>query len=101
EAAGFSARAHRVWLQMELAQPLLLAAMVLVAAGFTMRHVRFGSTGMMVLLALLAGFAIFFLRNFTQVLGENGQIPVLLAAWIAPVTAALMALGLLLHLEDG
>jgi lipopolysaccharide export system permease protein len=101
EAAGFSARAHRVWLQMELAQPLLLAAMVLVAAGFTMRHVRFGSTGVLVLLALLAGFAIFFLRNFTQVLGENGQIPVLLAAWIAPLAAVLMALGLLLHLEDG
>lgn len=101
EAAGFSARAHRVWLQMELAQPLLLAAMVLVAAGFTMRHVRFGSTGVMVLLALLAGFAIFFLRNFTQVLGENGQIPVLIAAWTAPLAAVLMALGLVLHLEDG
>ncbi len=101
ERAGFSARAHRVWLQMELAQPLLLAAMVLVAAGFTMRHVRFGSTGVMVLLALLAGFTIFFLRNFTQVLGENGQIPVILAAWTAPLAAFLMSMGLLLHLEDG
>jgi lipopolysaccharide export system permease protein len=101
ETAGISARAHRVWFQMELAQPLLLAAMVMVAAGFTMRHVRFGSTGVMVLLAILAGFAIFFLRNFAQVLGENGQIPVILAGWTAPLAAALMALGLLLHLEDG
>ncbi|KKK61485.1 hypothetical protein LCGC14_3013870, partial [marine sediment metagenome] len=42
ERAGFSARKHRVWLHMELAQPLLLAAMVLVGAGFTMRHTRFG-----------------------------------------------------------
>ena len=55
----------------------------------------------MVLLALLAGFGAFFLRNFTQVLGENGQIPVLLAAWTPPVVAALLALGLLLHLEEG
>jgi lipopolysaccharide export system permease protein len=101
ERAGFSARAHQVWLQMELAQPMLLAAMVLVAAGFTMRHVRFGSTGVMVLMALLCGFAIFFLRNFAQVLGVNGQIPVLLAAWTPPVAAVFMALGLLLHLEDG
>ena len=101
DRAGFSSRAHRVWLQIELAQPLLLAAMVLVAAGFTMRHVRFGSTGLLVLIALLSGFAIFFLRNFTQVLGENGQIPVILAAWTAPIAAVLMALGLLLHLEDG
>lgn len=101
EAAGFSARAHRVWFQMELALPLLLSAMVLIAAGFTMRHARFGGTGTMVLFALLGGFAIFFLRNFAQVLGENGQIPVALAAWSPPVAAALLALGLLLHLEDG
>lgn len=101
ERAGFSARNHQVWFQMELAQPLLLAAMVLVAAGFTMRHARFGKTGSLVLLAVLSGFAIFFLRNFAQVLGENGQIPVLLAAWAPPLAASMMALGLLLHLEDG
>lgn len=101
ERAGFSARSHRVWLQMELAQPLLLAAMVLLAAGFTMRHARFGKTGTMVLLALLGGFAIFFLRNFAQVLGDNGQIPVAMAAWVPPGAAVMAAIGLLLHLEDG
>lgn len=101
ERAGFSARAYRVWMQMELALPLLLAAMVMVAAGFTMRHARFGKTGQMVLYALLGGFFIFFLRNFAQVLGENGQIPIVVAAWSPPVAAALLALSLLLHLEDG
>ncbi len=101
ERAGFSARNYQVWMQMELALPVLLAAMVLIAAGFTMRHARFGKTGQMVLLALLGGFLIFFLRNFAQVLGQNGQIPVLLAAWSPPIAAAFLALGLLLHLEDG
>ncbi|HMO08289.1 MAG TPA: LPS export ABC transporter permease LptG [Paracoccaceae bacterium] len=101
EAAGFTARAHRVWFQMELALPLLLTGMVLVAAGFTMRHARFGRTGTYVLMAILAGFALFFLRNFAQVLGENGQIPVAMAAWTPPVAAILGALGLLLHVEDG
>lgn len=101
ERAGFSARQHRVWFQMELALPLLLASMVLVGAGFTMRHARFGKTGTLVLLAVLSGFALFFLRNFAQILGENGQIPVLMAAWSPPVAAVLMSLGLLLHLEDG
>ena len=81
--------------------PLLLAAMVLVAAGFTMRHARFGKTGTMVLYAMLSGFAVFFLRNFAQALGDSGQIPVLLAAWSPPLAAALLALGLVLHLEDG
>ncbi|WP_054009105.1 LPS export ABC transporter permease LptG [Cypionkella psychrotolerans] len=101
ERAGFSARSYQVWMQMELALPVLLAAMVLIAAGFTMRHARFGKTGQMVLLALLGGFLIFFLRNFAQVLGQNGQIPILLAAWSPPIAAAFLALGLLLHLEDG
>jgi lipopolysaccharide export system permease protein len=101
DRAGFSARQHRVWMQMELSLPLMMVAMVLIAAGFTMRHARFGRTGTMVLAALLGGFGIFFLRNFAQVLGENGQIPVALAAWSPPVAAVLMSLGLLLHLEDG
>lgn len=101
EQSGFSARAYRVWFQMELALPLTLAVMVLIAAGFTMRHARAGKTGQMVLFALLAAFAIFFLRNFAQVLGQNGQIPAFLAAWGAPIAAALLAISLLLHLEDG
>ena len=74
---------------------------VLVAAGFTMRHVRFGGTGRMVLFALLAGFGFYFLRNFAQALGDSGQIPILLAAWSPPVAAVMLSLGLLLHLEEG
>lgn len=101
ERAGFSAQAYKLWYQMELALPLLMAAMVLVAAGFTMRHVRFGGTGRMVLFALLAGFGFYFLRNFAQALGDSGQIPVLLAAWSPPIAAVMLSLGLLLHLEDG
>lgn len=101
EQAGFSARSHRVWFQMELALPMLFASMVLIAAAFTMRHSRLGKTGSMVLLALLGGFVAFFLRNFGQVLGENGQIPIELAAWTPPLGAGLFALGLLLHREDG
>lgn len=101
EQAGFSARSHKVWLQMELAHPLLLAAMVLIVAGFTMRHARMARTGALVLQALLCGFAVFFLRNFGQILGENGQLPIIVAAWSPPIAATLLSLGLLLHLEDG
>lgn len=101
DEAGFSSRRHRVWLQMEIAMPLFLVAMVLIGAGFTMRHTRFGHTGLMVMMALGMGFGIYFIRNFAQILGENGQIPVLVAAWTPPVAGILMSLGILLHLEDG
>jgi lipopolysaccharide export system permease protein len=101
EQAGFSPRRHKVWLQSEFARPLFLMAMVLVASAFTMRHARFGGTGIAVLAAVLTGFGLYFIRSFTQILGENGQIPVLLSAWATPVAAILLALGLLLHVEDG
>lgn len=101
DRAGFASTLHRVWVQKELATPALLAAIVLLAAGFTMRHARFGKTGVMVLSAIMAGFGVFFLRNFAQVLGENGQLPIVLSAWGPPAVAILAALGLLLHQEDG
>ena len=85
----------------QLALPVLLVAMVLVGDGFTMRHTRFGRTGLMVMMALALGFTLYFIRNFAAILGENGQIPVVLAAWGPPVAAVLLPLGLLLHLEDG
>ena len=101
EAAGFSARNHRTFFHTELALPILLISMVLVGAGFTMRHTRMGRTGLMVMLALALGFSLYFVRNFAAILGENGQIPVILAAWGPPIAAVLLPLGLLLHLEDG
>lgn len=99
--AGFSTRRHEVWYQAELARPLFLVAMVLVGAAFTMRHTRFGGTGVAVLASVLLGFSLYFVRNFAQILGENGQIPVAMAAWAAPVAAIFLSLGLLLYSEDG
>lgn len=101
ERAGFSALPHRMWLMQEIAAPGFLIAMVLIAAGFTMRHTRAGGTGLRVLLAVLCGFAVFFLRNFGQILGDNGQIPIALAAAAPPLVAILLSAGLVLHLEDG
>jgi len=99
--AGFSTKRYEVWFQVELARPLFLMAMVLVGAAFTMRHTRFGGTGLSVLAAVMLGFTLYFIRNFAQILGENGQIPISLAAWAPPVAAILLTLGLLLHAEDG
>ena len=101
ERAGFSAARHKVWLQMELARPFLMGAMVLVAAAFTMQHVRGRSTGTAVLLAFGAGIGLFFLRNLAQVLGDNGQVPPLLAGWTPPLVGGLLAMALILAREDG
>lgn len=101
EQAGFSARRHVVWYNMELARPLFLVAMVLVGAAFTMQPTRLGRTGLAVLSAVLLGFGLYYLRSFAQIMGENGQLAPILAAWIPPVASVLLALGLVLHMEDG
>jgi lipopolysaccharide export system permease protein len=101
ERSGFSGLRHRLFLQSELAKPALFAAMVLIGSAFALRPTRFGQTGVMILLAVLAGFALYFLKDFAGTLGARGQIPLLVAAWIPPVAAILLALALLLHLEDG
>ncbi|MBA3324174.1 MAG: LPS export ABC transporter permease LptG [Rhodobacteraceae bacterium] len=101
EEAGFSGRRHRLFLQSELAKPALFAAMVLIGAAFALRPARFGQIGVMILLAVLAGFSLYFLKDFAESLGASGAIPLMVAAWTPPVAAILLALGLLLHLEDG
>lgn len=101
ERAGFSAARHRVWFQMELARPFLMGAMVLIAAAFTMQHIRGRNIGVAVLLAFGSGIGLFFLRNVAQVMGDNGQIPPAMAAWAPPLVGAMFALGLILQREDG
>lgn len=101
EEAGFSARRYAIWFQTELAQPVFLVALVLISAAFTMRHTRGANVGLAVLTAVLLGFGLHYIRNFAQILGENGQIPILLAAWAPPVASLFIGLGILLHLEDG
>jgi lipopolysaccharide export system permease protein len=84
-----------------LAIPVVFFAMVLIGAAFSMRHVRFGGLGYMALGCVLSGFGYFFLSDIAAALGASGAVPVLIAAWAPPLSAVLLALGLLLHLEDG
>jgi len=101
EDSGFSSSRHRYHWHSLLATPAVFFAMVLIGAAFSMRHSRFGGLGIMALGCVLTGFAYFFLSDIAGALGASGAVPVLLAAWGPPVAAVLLALGLLLHLEDG
>lgn len=101
ESSGFSATRHRQYLAGLLALPLLHMTMVLIGAVATMRHVRAGRTGLIVLGTVLAGFALFFLQSITASFGAAGEIPVWTAALAPSLAAVSLALGLQLHLEDG
>ena len=101
EEAGFSAVRHRIQFQSLLALPVLALAMALLAAGFSMRHNRRGGVAQMIAGGITAGFALFVVDRVAGEFGEAGSLPVVLAAWAPTVAGLLLALALLLHLEDG
>jgi lipopolysaccharide export system permease protein len=101
EAAGFSAVRHRIQFQSLLALPALALGMALLAAGFSMRQTRRGGVAQMIGGGVAAGFALFVLDKVSNELGEAGSLPILLAAWAPTLAGLLLALALLLHLEDG
>jgi lipopolysaccharide export system permease protein len=101
DQTGFPSIEHRVWFQMELANPIFLISMLFIASAFVTKHTRVSNSGFAILTALILGFSIYFLKNFSNVLGQNFQIPVLVSAWAPPLIGISISLGFLLHLEDG
>lgn len=101
EAAGFSALRHRLYWHRSIAGPLLLFAMVLIAATFSLRPPRRGGAMRMVVGGVGAGFLLFFLSNLVAALGQSASVPVLLAAWAPAAVSTLLGVSMLLHLEDG
>jgi lipopolysaccharide export system permease protein len=101
QRAGFSAIRHRLYLQSLLAGPLLLSAMVLIAATFSLRPARRGGVGTMIGLGVGSGFLLYFLSDLVFALGLSARIPVVLAAWAPAMISSLLGLAMLLHLEDG
>jgi lipopolysaccharide export system permease protein len=101
ERAGFSALRHRMYLHSLLAAPLLLCAMVLIAATFTLKQSRRGNPTYVVVAGIMTGFVLFFLSDVVAALGMRESIPVVLAAWTPSGVSTLLGLALVFHLEDG
>lgn len=101
EKAGFSAVRHRLYWHSLLAAPILMCAMILIAASFTLRHQRRGGTTAIIAGGVLTGFVLYFFSDIVFALGLSDSIPVTLAAWTPSGVATLLGLATLLHLEDG
>ena len=101
ESAGFTAQSHRMHWHSLLAAPLLMCAMILIAATFTLRQARIGGITFVIGGGVLAGFLLYFFTDFVYALALSGAIPVVLAAWTPPGVAILLGMSLLFHLEDG
>ena len=100
ESAGFSALRHRLHYQSLLASPLLLCAMVLIAATFSLRPGR-RRTGRLVAAGIGTGFVFYILSDLISAMGLSGRLPVDLAAWAPAAICLLLGGTMLLHQEDG
>lgn len=101
EKAGFTATRHRVHWYALLALPVMLAAMVLIAATFSLRMTRRGGVSLLVASGIMFSFFIFFLSDVVVALGLSSTIPPVLAALTPAAVTTLIGVSVLLHIEDG
>ncbi len=101
ERTGISSVPYRLQYQMLLARPLLLCAMVLIAATVSLRVFRFGNVGQMILGGVVAGFVLYVVTKLASDLATAGAIAPVVAAWAPPIIALLWGTTLLLFQEDG
>ncbi len=100
DRSGFSSIRHRLHFQSLLALPLLAGTMSLLSAGFSMRQTRRGGVARMIGSGVAAGFSLFVVSKVAEEFGQSGALPPGLAAWAPAVAGLLLAVALLLHLED-
>ncbi len=99
--AGIPASRYELQYQLFLARPILMAAMVLIAATTSLKAFRFGKIQTMVLTGLSGGFGFFIFSEFSRKVGASGLVPVEVAAWGPALIAFLLSATVLLHQEDG
>lgn len=101
DESGFSSVRHRLYWHATIATPLLLCAMVLVGATFSLRLNRRGGIWLLVVAGIITGFLLYFVSDLVLALGLSGKIPAWLAAWAPAGIFSLLGVASLFHLEDG
>jgi lipopolysaccharide export system permease protein len=101
ESAGFSATKHRLHYHALLAAPVLLCAMIFIAAAFSLRLARLGGAARLIVSSVLTGFILYFFTDVSRALGTSGVVPVVLAAWAPATTALLLGMAYMFNQEDG
>jgi lipopolysaccharide export system permease protein len=99
--SGIDVTRHEVRLQSLLALPILLMAMVMVAACFSLPTGRMFTSGQTLGLSVLCGFGLFLFNDFIVLMGELNLMPPIMASWVPAFIALLLSISYLLTTEDG
>ena len=101
ESSGFATAGYRLQYQKLIAQPFLLAAMVMLAASVSLRFFRMGGVQKMVLSGVGAGFLLYVLSKVTEDLSKAELMHPIAAAWLPVCVGGLTGFLALLYQEDG
>ena len=101
EQAGLDANRYRLRHQTLLARPLMLLAMLLIAASFSLRFFRFGGVARTVAGGVIAGFVLYVATKLVGDLGGAGLLSAPVAAWTPAFLGTLLGALVLLNQEDG
>ena len=101
KSMGFSGVRHLLHWHSHLALPVMLAAIVILAATFCLRPIRRGGTAILLVLGIGTGFLLYFLSDVIYALGLSSKLPIILAAWSPALITLFSGIAVLLHLEDG
>ncbi len=100
-AAGLPAYAQRLDWHAMLARPILLVAMLLIAACVSLGLARSGGIAQTVVSGVVAGFGLYIVTKLCADFGSAGLIYPALAAWVPPLVGVLLGAWVLLRREDG
>jgi lipopolysaccharide export system permease protein len=101
ERAGLTAAGYHLQFQKLLARPFMLAAMVLLAAAFSLRFFRFGGVQKMILGGVASGFLLYVMSKVTDDLSKAELLTPAIGAWMPAVVGGMIGLVALLYQEDG
>jgi lipopolysaccharide export system permease protein len=101
QRAGLDATPYRLRYQELLSLPLMLVAMVLVAACFSLRFFRMGGVQKMVSGGVVTGFMLYVATKIVNDLGGAGLLSVPVAGWSPAIVGCMFGVYVLLHQEDG
>lgn len=101
ESSGFATAGYRLQYHKLIAQPFLLAAMVMLAASVSLRFFRFGGVQKMVLSGVGAGFLLYVLSKVTEDLSKAELMHPIASAWLPVCVGGLAGFLALLYQEDG
>jgi lipopolysaccharide export system permease protein len=98
---GLDPDRFRVAFHALLNRPIMLLAMVMIAATVSLKLTRYGGTWRLILTGATIGFLLYAASEIVSDLGRNGIIDPVLAAWLPPIVALTFGATALLYQEDG